>query len=46
MGRAAVAYFDWQLKGDQSKKALFCSPGADSALVKDGFTMQSKNGFC
>ena len=37
MGKGAVDFFSWQQKGDQSKKALFCNPSADSDLVKAGF---------
>jgi hypothetical protein len=46
MGRAAVAFFKWQQKGDAESKAVFCSPGANSALIKAGFTIESKNGLC
>jgi hypothetical protein len=46
MGKNAVAFFDWQLKGDEKAKALFCNPGADSELIKLGFSFKAKNGIC
>jgi hypothetical protein len=46
MGKAAVAFFKWQQKGDLSQKPLFCSPSADSTLIKAGFKVESKNGMC
>ena len=45
MGKAAVAFFKWQQKGDATQKATFCSP-ASSQLVKIGFKIQTKNGLC
>jgi len=45
MGKAAVAFFKWQQKGDATQKATFCSP-TSSALVKIGFKIQTKNGLC
>jgi len=44
-GRAAVAFFKWQQKGDSASKALFCSP-ASSELTKVGFKIESRNGMC
>jgi hypothetical protein len=41
-GRIAVAWFNWQLKGDTSGKDLLLGPGA-SAFTKDGWTIKSKN---
>jgi hypothetical protein len=46
MGKAAVAFFKWQLKGDKSQKGLFCSPKPDSELVKVGWKIESKGNFC
>jgi hypothetical protein len=46
MAKTAVAFYDWKLKGDEKSKALFCNPKPDSALVKLGFTFQTKNGIC
>jgi hypothetical protein len=46
MGKAAVAFLKWKLKGDESQKALFCNPATDSSLVKLGFKIESKNGIC
>jgi hypothetical protein len=46
MGKAAVAFFKWQQKGDASQKSFFCGAGADSPLVKVGFKIVSKNGMC
>jgi hypothetical protein len=46
MGKAAVAFFKWQQQGDESQKKLFCNPDRDSALIKMGFKIISKNGMC
>jgi hypothetical protein len=46
MGKAAVAFFKWQQKGDETSKALFCSKDAGSALAKVGFKIDTKNGIC
>ena len=46
MGKAAVAYFSWMLKGDLEAKKLFCSPAPDSDLVKAGFKFEAKSGMC
>ena len=46
IGKAAVAYFKWQMKADTSQKSLFCSPAADYTLSKIGFKTDSKNGMC
>jgi hypothetical protein len=42
-GKAAVAYFNAVLKGDERAKAMFSSNTNDSPLVKDGWTIASKN---
>lgn len=46
MGKAAVAYFSWMMKGDLEAKKMFCSPAANSDLVKAGFKFEAKNGMC
>jgi hypothetical protein len=57
MAKAAVDLMDWKLRGDASKRALFCPVGASGAgnatakagspaLDADGWTLASKNGFC
>lgn len=43
MAQATVDLMDWKLRGDVSKKAQFCGT---PALTKDGWTLESKNGFC
>jgi len=45
-GKAAVALLKWRFKGDLKAKELFCSPAADSEIIKMGFDIRSKNGFC
>lgn len=44
MGKAAVKFFDWQLKGNMTAKAEFCSK--TSSLTGIGFKIESKNGLC
>jgi hypothetical protein len=46
MGKAAVAFFTWQMKGNQTGKAEFCNPSPDSVLGKLGFKTETKNGIC
>ncbi|RDI83005.1 hypothetical protein Vi05172_g7022 [Venturia inaequalis] len=46
MGKAAVAFFGWKMKGDLEAKKLFCSPTPDSDLVKAGFKFEAKSGMC
>jgi hypothetical protein len=41
-GKAAVAFFNWQLKGDQAAGKQFLQP-ENSPLTADGWTIQSKN---
>ncbi|KAF2395716.1 hypothetical protein EJ06DRAFT_540240 [Trichodelitschia bisporula] len=41
-GKAAVAFFKWQLKGDTAAGELFLNP-ATSSLTKDGWAIESKN---
>jgi hypothetical protein len=40
-GKATVAYLKWQFQGDEASKKLFLEK--DSALVKDGWNITSKN---
>jgi hypothetical protein len=40
-GKAASAFFNWQLKGDQEAKKWFLDP-ANSPLSKDGWECVSK----
>jgi hypothetical protein len=40
-GKAAVAWFNWQLKGDAAGKAMFLTPG--SSLTTEGWTITSRN---
>jgi hypothetical protein len=40
-GKAAVAYFNWVMKGDQKAKAMFMDPQSD--LKKDGWSIEHKN---
>ena len=41
-GKAAVNFFNWQMKGDVAAGALFLKPEA-SALTTDGWKIESKN---
>jgi hypothetical protein len=41
-GKAAVAFFEWQLKGDQGAEKLFAD-AANSPLIKDGWKIETKN---
>jgi hypothetical protein len=41
-GKAAVAFFDWQLKGDEAAGKLFLDP-VNSALTKDGWKIENRN---
>jgi hypothetical protein len=40
-GKAAVAFFDWLLKGNQTAAKLFLDP-ASSSLTKEGWKIQSR----
>ena len=46
IGKAASAFFKWQLKGDTSYKPLFCGPAADSDLIRAGFRIETKGSIC
>jgi hypothetical protein len=41
-GKAAVAYFDWQFKGDKAKRASFTDL-QNSELIKEHWNISSKN---
>jgi hypothetical protein len=41
-GKAAVNFFNWQMKGDAAAGALFLKPEA-SALTADGWKIVAKN---
>jgi hypothetical protein len=41
-GKAAVAFFNWQMKNDQAAGKLFLEPES-SSLTKDGWSIVSKN---
>jgi hypothetical protein len=41
-GKAAVNFFNWQMKGDAAAGALFLKPEA-SGLMADGWKIESKN---
>ena len=41
-GKAAVAFFDWHLKGDPASAKQFLEP-ASSPLTKDGWQIVAKN---
>jgi hypothetical protein len=43
MGKAAVAFLKWQLKGDAAGKAEFCGTSPTSELAKLEFKVQSQN---
>jgi hypothetical protein len=40
-GKAAVAFFDWLLKGNQTAAKLFLDPES-SSLTKEGWNIQSR----
>jgi hypothetical protein len=42
-GKAAVAYLEWQLRGDAASKAIIMDPASAKSLVKDNWTVESKN---
>ena len=41
-GKAAVAFFKWQMLGDKASGKMFLEPSG-SALTKDGWDIVSKN---
>jgi hypothetical protein len=40
-GKAAVNFFNWQMKGDVAAGSLFLAP--NSALTTDGWKIETKN---
>jgi len=46
IGKAASAFFKWQLKGDVSQKEMFCNPKANTELTKVGWQIESKGNIC
>jgi hypothetical protein len=40
-GKAAVAFFNWQMKGDKSAEGQFLNP-ATSTLAQDGWKIESR----
>jgi hypothetical protein len=42
-GKAAVAYLEWQLRGDAKSKAICLDPKSNGSLVKDNWTVEYKN---
>ena len=41
-GKAAVAYFEWQFRGDQAAKKRFTDPSVEGSLVKDNWNVTMK----
>jgi len=41
-GKIATAFFQWQLKGNQSRAGEFLNPAA-SSFAKSGWKLESKN---
>jgi hypothetical protein len=42
-GKAAVAYFEWQFRGDPKARLRFTDPNAEGSLVKDNWTVTLKS---
>jgi len=42
-GKAAVAYFEWQFRGDPKAKLKFTDPNSEGSLAKDNWTVTLKN---
>jgi hypothetical protein len=42
-GKAAVAFFEWQFRGDEKAKAKFTDPNSEGSLVKDNWNVTMKN---
>ncbi len=42
-GKAAVAYLEWQLRGDANSKAILIDPKSSKSLVRDNWTVEYKN---
>lgn len=41
-GKAAVAFFEWQFRGDAKAKAKFTDPASEGSLVKDNWNVTMK----
>jgi hypothetical protein len=41
-GKAAVAYFQWQFRGDEKAKLKFMDPNSEGSLVKDNWNVTYK----
>ena len=41
-GKAAVAYFEWQFRGDPVAKKKFTDPSSEGSLVKDNWNVTMK----
>lgn len=41
--KAALAYFQWQLRGDQKAKAVCLDPSSSGSLVLQNWTVVYKN---
>lgn len=41
-GKAAIAFFEWQLKGDKDMGKWFLQPQENSELIRDGWDIVSK----
>jgi hypothetical protein len=42
-GKAAVAFFEWQFRGDEKAKLKFTNPILEGSLVTDKWNMTYKN---
>jgi len=42
-GKAAVAFLEWQFRGDQKAKLKFTDPNSEGSLVKDNWNVTMKN---
>jgi hypothetical protein len=42
-GKAAVAFFEWQFRGDEQAKLKFTDPNSEGSLVKDKWNVTYKN---
>lgn len=42
-GKAAVAFLEWQFRGDVKAKLKFTDPASEGSLVKDNWNVTHKN---
>jgi hypothetical protein len=42
-GKAAVAFLEWQFRGNEAAKKKWLNPDADGSFVKDNWNVTSKN---